>query len=50
MGSHGGPWEPAMDENKSDYFSAIQAGMVNYEPMKEMFKRVLHASQQGAHE
>ena len=39
-----------MDENKSDYFSAIQAGMVDYEPMKEMFKRVLHASQQGAHE
>ena len=39
-----------MDENKQDYFLAIQAGLDNYEPMKEMFRRVLHASRLSAGE
>ena len=39
-----------MDENKQGYFLAIQAGLDNYEPMKEMFRRVLHASRQNAGE
>ena len=39
-----------MDEHKQDYFTAIQAGLDNYEPMKEMFRRVLHASRQSASE
>jgi len=37
-----------MDNNKDEYFSAIQAGLDNEEPMKEMFRRVLLASQQNA--
>lgn len=37
-----------MDGNKLDYFMAIQAGLDNYSPMKEMFRRVLHASQENA--
>ena len=36
-----------MDDNKDEYFSAIQAGLVDYEPMKEIFKRVLRASQKN---
>jgi len=36
-----------MDNNKDEYFSAIQAGLDNEEPMKEMFRRVLLASQQN---
>ena len=37
-----------MDNNKIEYFTAIQAGLDNDKPMKEIFRRVLHASQQGA--
>ncbi len=37
-----------LDEHKNEYFRAIQAGLDNYEPMKEMFRRVLHVSQQVA--
>jgi len=37
-----------LDEHKADYFSAIQAGLDNYEPMIQMFRRVLHASRQNA--
>lgn len=37
-----------MDERKQEYFGAIQAGLDNYEPMKDMFRRVLHVSQQNA--
>ncbi len=36
-----------MDENKNEYYTAVQAGLDNYEPMKEIFKRVLHASQKN---
>jgi cell filamentation protein len=36
-----------MDKNKSDYFLAIQAGLDNDEPMKAMFKQVLHDSLQN---
>lgn len=39
-----------LDEHKSEYFAAIQAGLDDYEPMKEMFRQVLHASQQNAGE
>ena len=35
-----------MDNNKTEYFAAIQAGLENSEPMKEMFRRVLLDSQQ----
>ena len=31
----------AWDENKTDYFKAIQAGLSDYEPMKEMVRQVL---------
>lgn len=37
-----------MDKNKSDYFLAVQAGLDNDEPMKAMFKQVLHDSLQNA--
>jgi len=37
-----------MDNNKIEYFTAIQAGLDNDEPMKEIFRRVLHASQTNA--
>lgn len=33
-----------MDNNKDDYFLAIQAGLDNDEPMKVMFKQVLYDS------
>lgn len=36
-----------MDVNKGEYFAAIQAGLDNDKPMKEIFRRVLHASQQN---
>jgi cell filamentation protein len=39
-----------MDENKAEYFAAIQAGLDNAEPMKEIFRRVLHASQLSAND
>ncbi len=31
----------AWDENKTDYFNAIQAGLSDYDPMKEMVRLVL---------
>lgn len=31
----------------TDLFSAIQAGLDNYEPIIQMFRRVLHASRQN---
>ena len=34
-----------MDENKAEYFAAIQMGLDNDEPMKAIFRQVLHASQ-----
>ncbi len=34
-----------IDNNKSDYFLAIRAGLDNVKPMKEMFKQVLYDSQ-----
>ena len=37
-----------MDENKEAYFTAIQSGLDDDVPMKEIFRRVLHASQQNA--
>jgi len=38
----------SMDVNKEEYFTAVQAGLDNDEPMKEMFKRVLYDAQQNA--
>jgi cell filamentation protein len=37
-----------LDNNKSEYFSAIQAGLDNAEPMKSIFKQVLYETQQNA--
>lgn len=37
-----------MDNNKIEYFTAIQVGLDNDEPMKEIFRRVLHVSQTNA--
>ena len=37
-----------MDKNKIEYFTAIQAGLDNDEPMKEIFRQVLRVSQQNA--
>ena len=37
-----------MDNNKTEYFTAIQAGLDNNEPMKEIFRQVLLVSQQNA--
>jgi len=37
-----------MDEQKENYFSAVQAGLDNYEPMKSIFRQVLHEMQQNA--
>ena len=34
----------AWDENKTDYFKAIQAGLDDYEPMKEMVRQVLRGA------
>jgi len=36
-----------MDEKRDAYFSAVQAGMDDCGPMKEIFRRVLHVSQQS---
>ena len=36
-----------MDNNKDLYFSAVQAGLDNIEPMKNVFRQVLHDSQQN---
>lgn len=37
-----------MDSNKNDYFAAIQTGLANYGPMKEMFKQVLRETNENA--
>lgn len=37
-----------MDRNKKGYFLAVQAGLDNDNPMQEMFRQVLHDSQQSA--
>ncbi len=37
-----------MDKKRADYFAAIQAGLVNYEPMKAIFRQVLHETQKNA--
>ena len=37
-----------MDKQKERYFAAIQAGLDNYEPMEELFRQVLHDSEQNA--
>jgi len=37
-----------MDEKKAQYFLAIQAGLDNYEPMKAIFRQVLHETQKNA--
>jgi len=34
-----------MDSNKRHYFSAIQAGLDNYEPMKSLFRQVLQMAE-----
>ena len=34
-----------MDAKKAQYFLAIQAGLDNYEPMKAIFRQVLHDTQ-----
>ncbi len=34
-----------MDNNKNEYFSAIRAGLDNYQPMKDLFRQVLRDSQ-----
>lgn len=36
------------DEHKTEYFAAIQAGLDDSEPMKEMFRQVLRVSQKNA--
>jgi len=37
-----------MENNKAQYFSAIQDGLDNYEPMKAIFRQVLHETQRNA--
>ena len=37
-----------MDDNKENYFAAAQAGLDDYEPMKEIFMQVLHKTQKNA--
>ncbi len=37
-----------LDEHKAAYFVAVQAGLDNYVPMKEMFRQALRVSQQNA--
>ena len=39
-----------MDVNKEAYFLAVREGLDNVEPMKEIFRQVLHASQQNVGE
>ena len=36
-----------LENNKSEYFAAIQAGLDNVEPMKSIFRQVLHETQQN---
>jgi len=36
-----------MDDHKNEYFVAVQAGLDDAEPMKEMFRQVLYASQKS---
>ena len=38
----------AMDDNKQRYFAAVQAGLDDYEPMKTLFRQVLHETRQNA--
>ena len=38
----------AMDDNKQRYFAAIQAGLDDCEPMKTLFRQVLHETRQNA--
>jgi cell filamentation protein len=37
-----------LDNNKTEYFAAVQAGLDNAEPMKTIFRQVLHETQQNA--
>ena len=37
-----------MDDKKEHYFAAIQAGLDDYEPMKAIFRQVLHETQLNA--
>jgi len=37
-----------LDEKKAQYFLTIQAGLDNYEPMKAIFRQVLHETQKNA--
>ena len=37
-----------MDNKKQDYFTAVQAGLDNDQPMQEIFKQVLQLSQKNA--
>ena len=34
--------------NKQRYFAAVQAGLDDYEPMRALFRQVLHETQQNA--
>ena len=36
-----------LTKNKEQYIAAIHAGLDDVEPMKEVFRQVLHASQQN---
>lgn len=36
-----------LDKNKSEYFAAVQAGLDDNEPMKAIFRQVLHETQQN---
>ena len=36
-----------MDKNRQHYFTAIQAGLDNEVPMRELFKKVLQITQQS---
>ena len=38
----------AWDQNKTAYFSAIQSGLDDYEPMKQMVRQVLRESAENA--
>ena len=39
-----------MDNNKDLYFYAVQAGLDNEEPMKNVFRQVLRDSQQNVND
>ena len=32
------------DENRTDYFAAIQAGLIDYEPMKRLIRQALRGT------